>query len=41
MRIDPEFRQELLGRYDEVLDDLRSGAMWRYGGKARAQRELQ
>ena len=41
VRIDPEFRQELLGRYDEVLEDLRSGAMWRYGGKARAQRELQ
>jgi len=27
--VDPEFRREILGRYDEILDDLRSGAMWR------------
>ncbi len=31
VRIDPEFRREVLCRYDEVLEDLRSGAMWRYG----------
>ncbi len=29
--IDPEFRRDLLRRYDEVLEDLGSGAMWRYG----------
>lgn len=31
VRIDPGFRREVLRRYDEVLEDLRSGAMWRYG----------
>jgi hypothetical protein len=31
VRIDPEFRREILRRYDEVLEDLRSGVMWRYG----------
>lgn len=31
VRIDPEFREEVLRRYDEVLEDLRCGAMWRYG----------
>ncbi len=31
VRIDPEFRREVLRRYDEVLEDLRSGAMWGYG----------
>ena len=31
VRIDPEFRREILRRYDEVLENLRSGAMWRYG----------
>lgn len=31
VRINPEFRREILGRYDEILEDLRSGAMWRYG----------
>jgi hypothetical protein len=31
VRIDPEFREEVLRRYDGVLEDLRSGAMWRYG----------
>jgi hypothetical protein len=31
VRIDPGFREELLRRYDEVLDDLGSGAMWSYG----------
>ncbi len=31
VRIDPEFRREILRRYDEALEDLRSGAMWRYG----------
>ncbi|MBI2878394.1 MAG: U32 family peptidase [Candidatus Rokubacteria bacterium] len=30
VRIDPEFRQEVLRQYDEILEDLRSGAMWRY-----------
>ena len=29
--IDPEFQREALRQYDEVLDDLRSGAMWSYG----------
>lgn len=31
VRIDPDFRREVLRRYDEVLEDLRSGTMWRYG----------
>ena len=35
--IDPEFRQEGLHRYDEVLEDLRSGAMWRYWQKMRSE----
>jgi hypothetical protein len=30
VRIDPLFRQEVLRQYDEVLEDLRSGAMWSY-----------
>ncbi len=30
VRIDPDFQGEVLRRYDEVLDDLRSGTMWRY-----------
>ena len=31
VRIDPEFRRDTLRHYDEVLENLRSGAMWRYG----------
>ncbi len=31
VRIDPEFRREVLRRSDEILEDLCSGAMWRYG----------
>lgn len=30
VRIDPEFRREVLALYDEVLEELQSGAMWRY-----------
>lgn len=30
--VDPEFRRDVLRRYDEVLENLRSGAMWRFGG---------
>lgn len=30
VRIDPEFREEGLRRYDEALEDLRCGVMWRY-----------
>lgn len=37
VRIDPGFRREVLRRYDEVLDDLRSGAMWSYGQTVRKE----
>ncbi len=37
VRIDPEFREEVLRRYDEVLEDLRCGAMWRYGQRNSAK----
>lgn len=40
VRIDPEFREEVLRRYDEVLDDLRCGAMWRYGQRNSAEGRL-
>ena len=33
--VDPEFRRDVLRRYDEVLENLRSGAMWRFGGYPR------
>jgi hypothetical protein len=35
VRVDPEFRREVLRQYDEVLDDLCSGGMWRYAGRIR------
>lgn len=31
VKIDPEFRREVLRLYGEILEDLRSGAMWRCG----------
>lgn len=36
VRIDPSFREEVLRLCDEVLEDLRSGTMWSYGGGRRA-----
>ncbi len=30
VRVDPDFRRDVLRLYDEVLEDLRSGAMWSY-----------
>ena len=39
VRIDPEFRREILRQYDEVLENLCSGAMWRYREKNSAKEE--
>ncbi|MFQ5519906.1 MAG: U32 family peptidase [Candidatus Methylomirabilia bacterium] len=33
VRVDPAWRREVLTRYDEALEELRSGAMWRYWEK--------
>ena len=34
VRLDPAWRREVLSGYDEILEAIRSGAMWRYGQKS-------